>query len=352
MVASSKRQSALWARIIAGITDLIINVLGVVFGAVLAYFLTKESGISSWVVALAVAAYLCILVIALALRGARQLELQEAREAEREARRQAESSTRQTNELKVQWRQEEREESVDLANMAISSTTRVLRIFSEQLQLVSATHGVLRLNDTEVMSLKSRLLEEIFYNLRMVFDSDKRGIDTTTYPHNFYKVALYEPDNLEHPSVLKRTFYDYPEGLSPGEGSDTFVLAENHDHARAAVVIAFKKQSIEVLEDIPEEAKKGARARWVNCRQGHAEEYASMACAAIVSGKKGQPARHCLGVVVVDTNKKRYFQETREFQAFLGNILNPFRTLLTITLELSRLSSQGDKTPQAGPAAA
>jgi hypothetical protein len=313
------------------ILDVLVNIVSVVGGAVLSYIITKEAQISPWKILVILAVYLVLLGLVLTAKLFTQSELRAARRAEREATARAESSLLQTQELQLRTGRDERDEAIELLKFAIGSTTRILRILSEQFRLLGTRGiGVRKEKSIEMVELRRHLLEELSHGLRTVFESDKRGIDTTTFPYNWYKIALYQPNDLDDPQYLRRTFYDYPEGIEPGQGSDVFDLAEKD---RAAVVLSFKHQRIEVIEDIPTEVTKD-EPRWVDCRPGQSKEYASMVCAAIVSGKKGQPGRKCLGVIVVDTNRKRYFLETREFKAFLGSVLNPFRTLLTIILEL------------------
>jgi len=92
------------------------------------------------------------------------------------------------------------------------------------------------------------------------------------------------------------------------------------------MVLAFKHESIIVIEDIGEENLKTVESkRWEDLRTNQSQDYESMICVPIVSGVRGQPGRKCLGILVVDTNRERYFLEEKDFQAFLGDILNPFR---------------------------
>lgn len=328
-------------RLLSLLPDYLVNFLSVVAAAILGYVLTEQHITKLTLLGIA-GVYVVLSGVVFYIKEIRKQELADAKG-------EALSKTREAANLEAQRAKEQREEAIDLSNVAISTTTRILRILSEQFRRMSSTHGGLLQaeQDKETARLRQHLLEEIMRGIRSVFESDKRGIDTTTFPYNYFKIALYEPDHTRNPKRLRRTFYEYPEGFSPGEGTAEFDL---ETHLQAAVVISFLNQRIEIVEDIPEESRKAKGARWMDMRPGQAGEYASMVCAPLVSGKKGFPERHCLGVIVIDTNRKRYFLETREFEAFLGNLLNPFRTLLTITLELPKFVSKKNqgaaRTPQ------
>lgn len=229
---------------------------------------------------------------------------------------------------------------------AISLTTNTIKFFTPALRVVTEELRAFAQSQlpgqghedretarwVEVTLLRQRMVQSMFSNLRSVFEADARGVDTTTWPHNFFKTALFEPKpSPTNARTLRRTYYDYPEGIEPSPKTDTFDIVE---YGRTGVVLAFLNQTIVVIEDIKSENQKPPDVkRWMNKRENQADEYGSMVCAAIVSGRRNEPDRQCLGVLVIDTNRERYFKEERFFQAFLGNLLNPFRTALTFILE-------------------
>lgn len=222
---------------------------------------------------------------------------------------------------------------VSLQRGMIEFATIMLRDLTRELRAFDAQNVSVELRAKRLGALKRRLLDELFHQLRVVFDKDTRGLDTTSWPHDYFKLALFEPmPTPESPEFLQRTYYAYPEGLEPSQATEKVEIAT---HARAAHVIAFTNQSIEVLQDIKAESDKPASAaRWVELRPNHSQDYESMVCAAIVSGRRGEPERKCIAVLVIDTNRKGYFLENVQFQAFLGNLLNLPRTILTLLLEL------------------
>jgi hypothetical protein len=216
--------------------------------------------------------------------------------------------------------------AANLACRLINEATQSLRSISDMLRKTAAGPP------GEFAGSKKRMLQNIVRDMRAVFEGDSSEIDTTKYPSSFFKVALYEPEpDPGSATLLRRTFWHYPEGIEPSPLTETFEITE---HARAAVVLAFKNQNIQIIEDIQTEREKDAEStRWIDRRPGQHKDYASMVCAAIVSGRIGTSGRKCLGVLVIDTNRKRYFKEERSYQAFLGTLLNPYRTMLTFVLE-------------------
>ncbi|MGD0126457.1 MAG: hypothetical protein ABSF46_13930 [Terriglobia bacterium] len=223
--------------------------------------------------------------------------------------------------------------STNLTTGVIKAATVVLRLLTEELRQLckdGAARPPFPCADLDL--LRRRMLQQVFRNLRTVFEADTRGIDTTTWPHNFFKVALFEPVG-ESPLMLRRTGYDYPEGLEPSPQTETIDI----DHfQQAALALAFHNKDIVVIQDIKSEVQKPPEtSRWMDLRPRQSDEYESMVCAAVITGRKLDPRRRCLGVLVIDTNRASYFAEDRDFKAFLGTLLNPFRTMLTLILELN-----------------
>ena len=226
---------------------------------------------------------------------------------------------------------EARDNSINLTYTSLNISTRCLRVVTEELRKFTAEN---KKDDQAFQYLKNSVLHEVTQNIRFLFEGDSRGVERTSYPHNYFKVAIYEASpSPSSPVKLCRSFYDYPEGMQPSSLTTEYDLETD---GRAAVVRAFKVQGTIVIEDIKREVTKGneAEMRWINKRPDQAREYNSMVNTAIVSGRKGGPDRKCLGVLVIDTNREKYFKEDRAYEGFLGGILNPFRTILTLALEL------------------
>jgi hypothetical protein len=288
------------------------------FGAAFIVFLYSEKNLPIWLSGVAMFIWMVVLFALYFFR------------AEKEAR------SLDADTLSRQARERARDEAINLMSRAMEHATMSLRTVTQELrQFVSERNHVVTTMALakELTFLKDRMLRHLGKDLRFVFEGDTRGVDTTTWPHNFFKIALFEPKpTVTHPKQLERTFFDYPPGVEPSPDTQSFDLVQ---HSRAAVVLAFLQQDIVVIEDIKTESTKDALVtRWLDRRPQQARDYESMICAAIVSGTKGQPDRKCLGVLVIDTNRNRYFREERSFQAFLGTLLGPFRTILTFILEL------------------
>ena len=278
------------------------------FGASLVTFLISTENVPRWIALSVGIGWVIFLIIAILLREERQ-----AKTVEAEA-------------FKNHLSRERIDASINLTTRTINFSARSWRTITEELRNFSPSS-----TKVEKIRLKNNMLRQVFRDIRSVFEGDTRGIDTTNWPHNFFKLALYEPEPTpDNPSILRRTFFDYPEGVEPHEETETFDLQQ---HSRASVVMAFLQQTIIIIEDVKNENEKPPEVkRWINRRENQADEYESMLSAAIVTGTKGHPNRKCLGVLVIDTNRKHYFLEKREFEAFCGNLLNPIRTLLTFIL--------------------
>ncbi len=225
----------------------------------------------------------------------------------------------QLEELKA--REKWAEQATNLTTDVIKASTAVLRVLTEELRRHSRVSGEKGSNPAnDLLLLKGRMLQQVYRNLRTVFEADTRGIDTTTWPHNFFKVALFRPDP-ERPAYLRRVGFDYPEGLEPSPETQ-LIDAERYGHS--AAVLAFRNQDMVVIQDIKKETKREPEVRrWMDLRPRQSDDYESMVCAAIVSGRKVEPDRACLGVLVIDTNRQEYFREDRNYLAFLGTLAQP-----------------------------
>ena len=295
------------------------------FGGSLITYLFSEKTIPRWIIGVTIFGWLLILLALILFRAQREL-----------ASTAKEEKIIQAEELRNQLIKERRDDSINLTDRVISVSSGSLRSTTEEIKQNSkAGQGVLSeiKNHNDYLIIKERMLRIICRDIQSVFDGDSRGIDTTTYPYNYFKIALFEPEPSPiDAKILKRTYYAYPEGIEPSKKTHVINIKDNQ---RAAAVLSFLEENIVMIEDIQTECKKPAdERRWAELRENQSKEYESMICVPIVSGTKGQPDRKCLGVLVIDTNRKRYFIETRPFQGFIGNLLNPFRTILSFVLDL------------------
>ena len=243
----------------------------------------------------------------------------------------------------------ERDESTNLLTKTVEFTTVILRSVSEDLCRISNDLQSLNKKDDDyclkreslrqaAVQLKSAIILNILKSLRMLFEGDTRALDTTTYPHNYFKVALFEVVCVNSKSFLRRTFYEYPPGIEPH--SETEEVDINR-YRRAAHVLAYRTEELVFLEDIQSEAKKTEHEnKWMDLRHNHRSEYKSMVCVPIVKGKRKSKERKVLGVLCIDTDRERYFLEKPTYKAFLGSVLNPFRTIITLALELAAVQSK------------
>lgn len=306
--------------------ELLLGVL-LTFGVVVVTTLVSSASIETWVTVAVAVGWVAAVAFAILAREERLARGEEVEAIERTTRKQIED-------LEQIGRAEERDEAINLSNRALKLATSSLRSITDELREYRgrATSGVTSSGD--FARLKKRLLRHVCKDIRYLFEGDTRGIDKTAWPHNFFKVAIFEPEPAppEAALYLRRTFYDYPEAVEPSAETE---LVEIRRHPRAAHVLAFQTQGTQVIQDIKAEDEKQAQVkRWVNLRENQKADYESMICIPIVSGVRDQPGRQCLGVMVVDTDREGYFTERRDFQSFLGNLLNPFRTMLTFILDL------------------
>lgn len=335
LTRSFNELSNIWGR---ARFDLIFAAVSALGGSSSAALLLMKN-VPNWLSAGTIFVWLLVLFALIFFRSEKRAA-QAAVEAERTAR---EAEKAEMIALEEKLRTERKDETILLTDRVISYSTRSLRMVTEELRSFS---NQLSVSKTEIdvsegyKNLKTRMLRHVCTNIRTVFEGDPQGFDRSGYPHSWFKIALFEPDpDPLTAKQLRRTFYDYPEGIDPSPKTEIFNIAED---ARAAVVLAFINQSIVVIEDIKIENEKPPDVkRWINKRENQAEDYESMICVSIVSGIRGQPDRKCLGVLVVDTNRECYFRENRSFQGFLGNLLNPFRTILTFILEVKEYFHEG-----------
>jgi hypothetical protein len=233
---------------------------------------------------------------------------------------------------------EERNEAQNLSIRTVEYMTSILRLISEMYQ---GNIGKIKNNaDSKEFGylLKENIINLILKTLRLLFEGDTRGSVQTSYPHNYFKVALFEVKKRNSDIYLERAFFDYPEGIEP---TDKTRIIDTKEWGRAGHVLSYKNQEIIVIEDIQTESKKPENeTRWRNIRHNQSKDYNSMVCVPIVRGRRGKQNREVLAILVIDTNRKRYFKEgDPHYQAFLGSILSLYRTVLTIAYDFNDLFS-------------
>lgn len=231
--------------------------------------------------------------------------------------------------LKVKESSLLRDEATNLLSKTVEFTTKIIRRISECLRTLNSKDPVASESFSE--TFKDEIVRTIIKHIRLVFEGDGRSVDTTDYPHNYFKVALFEIDEENNKKYLKRTFYDYPEGIEPDDRTDAIPI---DGQPRASHVMCYNSQKIICIQDIAKEIQKPeAEARWVDLRPNQHHEYKSMLAVPIVIGRRLSKDRKVLGVLVIDTDRENYFLENRNYQAFLGSLMSPFRTLLSFCLE-------------------
>lgn len=258
---------------------------------------------------------------------------------------------KKSTELTEKIEKAERTESIDLYSRATECSTAVIKLFSETIQKISKEFEE-RSNQEQLEQGTRKILKDsandiiktTLRNIRNLFEGDSRGIDTTTYPHNYFKCALFEVVVKSGEPWLIRTYYAYPSGVEPHD--ETTEVNINDFLIRGKVPIpghvrAYKRSGqIDIIKDVKNEFEtKGENSCWANLYTDQHKTYESIIDVAIVEGSRGTPGnkeeRQVLAVLAIDTNRVGYFREDdQNYKAFLGEILSPFRTILTIALEI------------------
>ena len=243
--------------------------------------------------------------------------------------------------IEIQKKSEaEREEAAYLLYKTVEFTSSSLMSISRFLQKISVfsnDENFIKNNNhrERIQNSMSDIFMGILKNLRLMFEGDSRKLDTTTYPHNYFKAAIFEKVEKDNKILLHRKYYHYPEGVEPHKETE---LVDIEKYKRCAHVLAYETEKIVILEDIVSEiSKHEEEARWLNIRHNQSADYKSMVCVPIVRGERGKSSREVLGVLVIDTNREKYFIENnQQYLAFLGRIFSPFRTLLSIALQFDK----------------
>ena len=119
--------------------------------------------------------------------------------------------------------------------------------------------------------------------------------------------------------------------------SDETMKIDANRHPRTAAVLCWKNEQMVVIEDIPSEVERDPNTvRWEDLRPNQHRDYKSMVCTPMTKGVPQTPSREVIGVLVIDTNRERYFKEERDYEAFLSTVLAPYRNLIVLFYEIER----------------
>lgn len=156
------------------------------FGGALVVYLFSLDGLPAWVSGSIGIAWVIVL-FSLILLHTEGEEAKVGREEERTA----------VRKLQEKLNVEQRDEAINLTTRVISSSARSLRVITAELREFSRVRegaGLLTTGSQDYAFLRKRMLRQICDDIRSVFEGDTRGVNTTTWPYNFFKVALFEPE--------------------------------------------------------------------------------------------------------------------------------------------------------------
>ena len=243
---------------------------------------------------------------------------------------------------------EKHRESTGLLTKSVEFSTKTIRGTSEYLKEITlGFKDSLKFHDScqdeldrlkeMIPRVKANIIQDILENLCTMFEGDSRGVDTTDYPHNFFKIALFERKVIKSKVYLERTFYHYPPNIQPKEDTR---LVDIERYSQANHTLALKTKELQTIEDIASEFKKDKlQRRWMNIRTDQNKDYRSIASAPI------EWDGDVVAVLVIDTDRERYFLEDQNYRIFLGRILSPFLSLISIGFQLERVTPYIDSNP-------
>lgn len=313
-------------------------------GGVLATFLFEKA--PEWAAVIGITVYLILMVLFLIWDQKRRMEAESAQKATEKVR----EDLFKTQKEMYENDKKEYYNNYDLLTASLDEVTDILkarvgmfdRINSDFESLLSegtsdlldAAEKFFKEPDHNEALLSRQITTQILGVICNIFERDPYGRGTTKYPHTFFKAAFFEPEGSAGNEMLRRTNWKYPPTIDPpGESS----LIDPKQHPRAGAVLCWRGEEMVVIEDIPTEAEKDhAISRWEDLRPNQRKDYKSMVCVPITKGIPKTPSRHVVGVLVVDTNRERYFREELEYGAFLSAILSPFRTLIALVREFEK----------------
>jgi len=306
--------------------NLILTVVTFLGGGVVFFAVDKLDTLSTVVLACVILATICLLIITRGKSSADRLAMKEM-ESERD------QLSHQLSEKAL----EDRDEAIQLLGKSVQYTRAVLRAMSQQIVFFAkaSTHSPADSPTSHEMTGKAiafsdSIIQDCLKSLSIMFEGTSRGVDKTTYPHNYFKSALFEKTVKDGNLYLNRIAYAYPSDMEPDPRTG---LVETEKHPNAGHVNALKEDEIIIVHDVASETHC-----WEDLRPHQKDDYRSMICVPIVKGKRGTDHREVLAVLVIDTNREGYFVKDPHYKAFLGSLLGPFRTLLTTACDIRRAS--------------
>jgi hypothetical protein len=251
---------------------------------------------------------------------------------------QSEKTTEQLREEIRRTTEEKHKETTHILTKTVEFSASTLKYSSEFLEKIAVDFkDAVKFDDKIVPdtrkakdilpnAIKANLINRVLRDLVLMFEGDSRGADDTasSYPHNYFKAALFETVKKDGKTNLERTYFKYPDGIRPDPETGVIDAARGGVHS-----FAFKSGKIETVEDVEAEAQK-PNSRWVDFRPNQRRDYKSMVCVPIK--RNGDT----LGILVIDTNRERYFLEDQFYRIFLGRILSPFQALIVIASDLQK----------------
>ena len=140
-------------------------------------------------------------------------------------------------------------------------------------------------------------------------------------PSDYFKATVF---TVVSKDVLELDCSFYPPGVEPRS------TRMERKEPRYTAFRCLDSQSMEVIEDVQAELRKGRDARWVEVWPGQASLYGSMVCMPIINGERAKNSLAVHAILTVDTNRVGYFSNAQENKNFLAILLGPFRAELSL----------------------
>lgn len=242
---------------------------------------------------------------------------QKVKEAE-EQKREAELKAKAVGEEEKKNR--EREALLREAEMLINASRKVTEIAFK----INSQYSKLKVTrhfsswDTYEKGWAYNMKVEILKSICDILKQDRRRY---IGPSDYFKATLFRVVTGE---LLELDCLYYPPGMS------SITRKIKRDSRNLATAFhALDKEAMQIIPNVPEEARKGNQARWVELYQGQSENYGSMISVLITTGEIGASTRQVISVLTIDTNRLDYFSDKKEDAYFLANFLAPFRYQLS-----------------------
>lgn len=137
-----------------------------------------------------------------------------------------------------------KDEALNLLVKANEYSTSIMRVISGDLQkfqksMLDGKIEFSRVSMSEnILIIKENIIQLVLDRIKLLFEGDTRGIKDTSFPHTYFKVALFELKKIDEKMGLKRVHCVYPDGIEPG-GKTGFVDIEHNK--RCAHVLSYSK---------------------------------------------------------------------------------------------------------------